>query len=157
VVGASGGLDITGAGIAFALASAVTISFFLVGLERWVRRTSPLVSSMWVALSASAALTGAAVATRSGFPTGGEAWLAVVAMGVLTSGAFTLSFLGLRRLGAVRASIVASLEPVLAAVLALVFLGEALRLGVVGGGALILAGAVAASMARGRPEPQAGP
>jgi drug/metabolite transporter (DMT)-like permease len=157
VVGASGGLDITAAGISFALASAVTISFFLVGLERWVRRTPPLVSSMWVAISASAALASAAVATGAGFPTGAEAWLAVVGMGVLTSGAFTLVFLGVRRLGAVRASIVASLEPVLAAVLALVFLGEALRLGVIGGGALILGGAVAASMARGRPEPEAGP
>lgn len=157
VVGASGGLDITTPGIAFALASAVTISFFLVALERWIRRTPPLVSSMWVAISASAALASAAVATGTRFPTGGEAWLAVVAMGVLTSGAFTLLFLGVRRLGAVRASIVASLEPVLAAVLALVFLDEALRLGVIGGGALILGGAVAASLARGRSEPEAGP
>jgi drug/metabolite transporter (DMT)-like permease len=156
VVGA-GGLDITAAGIAFALSAAVTISFFLVGLERWVRRTPPLVSSMWVAVSASAALAAAAVVTRAGLPRGGEAWLAVVAMGVLTSGAFILLFLGVRRLGAVRASIVAALEPALAAVLALVFLGEALRLGVIGGGALILGGAVAASLARGRPEPEAGP
>ena len=157
VVGASGGLDITGTGIAFALASAVTISFFLVGLEQWVRRTPPLVSSMWVAASASAALAAAALIGRTGFPTGGDAWLAMAAMGVLTSGAFTLLFLGVRRLGAVRSSIVASLEPVLAAVLALAFLGEALRLGVIGGGALILGGAVAASLARGRPEPEAGP
>jgi drug/metabolite transporter (DMT)-like permease len=157
VVGASGGLDITAAGIALALVAAVTISFFLVGLERWVRRTPPLVSSMWVAVSASVALAAAAVAARTGFPTGGQAWLAMAAMGVLTSGAFTLLFLGVRRLGAVRASIVAALEPVLAAVLALVFLGEALRLGVIGGGALILGGAVAASVARGRPEPDARP
>jgi drug/metabolite transporter (DMT)-like permease len=157
VVGATGGLDITAAGIAFALASSVAISLFLVGLERWVRRTPPLVSSVWVAMSASAALAVAAVATGARFPTGGEAWLAVVAMGVLTSGAFGLLFLGVRRLGAVRSSIVASLEPVMAAVLALAFLGEALRLGVIGGGALILGGAVAASMARGRPEPEAGP
>jgi drug/metabolite transporter (DMT)-like permease len=157
VVGTSGGLDITATGIAFALASAVAISFFLVGLERWVRRTPPLVSSMWVALSASVGLAAAAVVTGTRFPSGGEAWLAVLAMGVLTSGAFTLLFLGVRRLGAVRASIVASLEPVLAAILALVFLGEELRLGVIGGGALILAGAVAASMARGRSEPEAGP
>jgi drug/metabolite transporter (DMT)-like permease len=157
VVGASRGLDITAAGIAFALASAVAISLFLVGLERWIRRTPPLVSSVWVAISASAALAVAAVATGARFPTGGEAWLAVVAMGLLTSGAFGLLFLGVRRLGAVRSSIVASLEPVMAAVLALAFLGEALRLGVIGGGALILGGAVAASLARGRPEPEAGP
>jgi drug/metabolite transporter (DMT)-like permease len=156
VVASSGGLDITGPGIAFALASAVTISWFLVGMELWVRRTPPLVASMWVA--AGAALGHATFALSSGgsFPSDG-AWLAVIGMGVLTSGAFSLLFLGLRRLGAVRASIVASLEPVMAAVLALVFLGEALRLGVIGGGALILGGAVAASLARARPAPEAGP
>ena len=157
VVASSGGLDITGPGIAFALASAVTISWFLVGMELWVRRTPPLVASMWVA--AGAALGHATFALSSGgsFPPDGRAWLAVIGMGVLTSGAFSLLFLGLRRLGAVRASIVASLEPVMAAVLALVFLGEALRLGVIGGGTLILGGAVAASLARARPAPEAGP
>lgn len=157
VVGASGGLDITASGIAFAMASAVTISFFLVGLELWVRRTPPLVSSMWVAMMASVALATGALVTGAAFPTGGDAWLAVVGMGVFTSGAFTLLFLGVRRLGAVRSSIVGSLEPVMAAVLALVFLGEALRLGVIGGGALILGGAVVASLARATPEPEAGP
>jgi drug/metabolite transporter (DMT)-like permease len=157
VVGASGGLDITGAGIAFALAAAVTISWFLVALELWIRRTPPLVSSMWVAIAASAGHATVALSTGGGPPSGGPAWLSVVAMGVLTSAAFTLLFLGVRRLGAVRASIVASLEPVMAAVLALLFLGEALRLGVIGGGVLILGGAVAASLARARPEPEAGP
>jgi drug/metabolite transporter (DMT)-like permease len=157
VVGASGGLDITGAGIALSLASAVTISWFLVGLELWVRRTPPLVSSTWVALTASMAHATVALAAGMSLPEEGSAWLGAVAMGLLTSGAFTLLFLGVRRLGAVRSSIVASLEPVMAAVLALIFLDEALRLGVIAGGALILAGAVAASLARARPEPEAGP
>jgi drug/metabolite transporter (DMT)-like permease len=157
VVGASGGLDITGAGIALALASAVTISGFLVGLELWVRRTPPLVSSMWVALSASVAHATVALAAGLSPPGGGRTWLSVAAMGVLTSAAFTLLFLGVRRLGAVRASIVASLEPVMAAALALIFLDEALRLGVIAGGVLILGGAVAASLARAAPEPEAGP
>jgi drug/metabolite transporter (DMT)-like permease len=157
VVGASGGLDITGAGIALALASAVTISWFLVGLELWVRRTPPLVASMWVAITASVAHAAVALIAGMSLPEEGAAWLGAVAMGLLTSGAFTLLFLGVRRLGAVRSSIVASLEPVMAAVLALVFLGEALRLGVIAGGVLILAGAVAASLARARPEPEAGP
>jgi drug/metabolite transporter (DMT)-like permease len=43
---------------------------------------------------------------------------------------------------------VASLEPVATALLALIFLGEGLGAGVVGGGLLILAGAVTASVAR---------
>src|SRR5918996_2162843 len=151
VVGSSGGLDITATGIAFALASSVTISLFLIALQRWVRRTPPLVSSLWVAGSASVALATAALVGGLAFPTGATAWLAVGAMGMLTAGAFMLLFLGVRRVGAVRSSIVASLEPVMAAVLAWIFLGESLRPGVVGGGALILGGAVAASLARARP------
>jgi drug/metabolite transporter (DMT)-like permease len=78
-------------------------------------------------------------------------------MGLLTAGAFSLLFLGVRRLGAVRTSIISSLEPVAAALLALGFLGEALRPGVLLGGSLILGGAVAASLARGVPDPEAGP
>ncbi|MGH2766010.1 MAG: DMT family transporter [Actinomycetota bacterium] len=158
VVASSGGLDISALGIAFALASAVTISFFLIGLEALVRRTSPLAASMWIALSASAGHGTYAIASGTGrFPMWPDEWVAIAAMGVLTSGAFSLLFLGVRRLGAVRSSIISSLEPVAAAMLALAFLGEALRAGVLLGGLLILAGAVAASFARSVPEPEAGP
>jgi drug/metabolite transporter (DMT)-like permease len=158
VVASSGGLDISGSGIAFALASAVTISFFLIGLAAMVRRTSSLASSMWIALSAGAAHGVFTVASGTGrVPAWPGEWVPIMAMGLLTAGAFSLLFLGIRRLGAVRSSIISSLEPVAAAVLALIFLGEPLRFGVVAGGALILAGAIAASLARGTPGPEAGP
>lgn len=157
VVVSSGGLDITTLGIVFALTSAFTISFFLIGLETLVRRTSPLASSMWIALAASAGLAGFAVASGARLPTWPDEVLPIVAMGALTAGAFSLLFLGVRRLGAVRASVISSLEPVAAALLALAFLGELLRPGVLLGGLLILGGAVAASLARGVPEPEAGP
>lgn len=157
VVASSGGLDITTLGVVFALASAVTISFFLIGLETLVRRTPPLVSSMWIALSASAGHVTVALISGSRLPAWPEEWLPIVAMGLLTAGAFSLLFLGVRRLGAVRTSIISSLEPVAAALLALGFLGEALRPGVLLGGSLILGGAVAASLARGVPDPEAGP
>jgi drug/metabolite transporter (DMT)-like permease len=75
-------------------------------------------------------------------------------MGVLTAGAFFLLFVGLRRVGAVRSSVIASLEPVAAAVLAAIFVGEPIRGGVLAGGVLILVGAVAATLARGGPEPE---
>jgi drug/metabolite transporter (DMT)-like permease len=154
VIGSSGGLDISAAGIAFALASALTFSFYLILADRTLRRTAPLISAMWVSLSASASLGAFSVVSGTGELPESGAILSVVAMGLLTAGAFFFLFLGLRRIGAVRTSIVASLEPVAAAVLALVFLGEALRLGVLAGGALILGGAIAASLARGVPEPE---
>ncbi len=155
VVASSGGLDITGPGIVFALASAATISFFLIGLEALIRETRSLASSLWIAMAAGAAHATFAVGSGTGrWPEWPDEWVPLLSMGVLTSGAFSLLFLGVRRLGAVRSSIIASLEPVAAALLAFAFLGEALRLGVLAGGFLILGGAVAASTARGVPDPE---
>ena len=157
VVASSGGLDITAAGIGFALAAAVTFSGYLVGADLWLKRTSSLAAAMWVSASAAAALAASAVASGDGrLPTGGTEWLLVAGMGILTAAAFFCLFLGLRRLGAVRSSIIAALEPVSTAVLALLILDEGLSGGVVAGGALIVTGAVAASIARKRPEPQPG-
>ena len=154
VVASSGGLDITALGIGFALASAFTIAFFLIGVDTLITRTPSLASSMWIALSASAAHTTFALVSGTGRLLHAEEQIPVLSMGVLTSGAFFLLFLGVRRLGAVRASIISSLEPVAAAGLALAFLAESVRLGVLAGGALILGGAVAATLARGVREPE---
>ena len=154
VITSSGGLDISAAGILFALGSAVTFSVYLITADQAIRRTAPLVSAMWISASAAISLGIYSLASGTGELPRGSALLSVVAMGALTAGAFTLLFLGLRRVGAVRTSIIASLEPVAAAVLAFAFLGETLRGGVLAGGLLILGGAVAASMARGVPEPE---
>jgi drug/metabolite transporter (DMT)-like permease len=149
VVASAGGLDITMAGVILALGSSVTFSLYLVGAERSVRATSSPAAAMWVSLSAAAGLALLAMVTgEARLPAGAAEWIPVAGMGIFTSGAFFCLFAGLRRIGAVRTSIVASLEPVATALLALVFLGEALGAGVVGGGLLILAGAVTASVAR---------
>jgi drug/metabolite transporter (DMT)-like permease len=155
VITSSGGLDISGPGIAFSLASAGTFSLYLLAVDAVLRRTSSLVAAMWVSLSAAAALGAVAPAAGGRLPAGTE-WLSVTGMGILTGGAFVLLFLGLRRVGAVRTAIIASLEPVATALLALWFLAEPIRPGVAVGGLLILAGAVTASLARRVPEPEAG-
>jgi drug/metabolite transporter (DMT)-like permease len=155
VVTSSGGLDITTLGLVFAFGSAVTFSFYLLGAEASLRSTPSLVAAMWVSLAASVTLGGTSGITGTGrLPAGANDWVMVLAMGVLTAGAFFLLFLGLRRVGAVRTSIIASLEPVAAALLARAFIDEPLRLGVVGGGLLILAAAVASSLAREVRRPQ---
>ncbi len=157
VVATAGGLDITTAGVVLALASSVTFSLYLVGAERSVKETSSPAAAMWVSLSAAAGLALFAAVTGQARPPAGSAeWILVGGMGAFTAGAFFCLFAGLRRIGAVRTSIVASLEPVATALLALIFLGEALGAGVVGGGLLILAGAITASVARrGVAEPEA--
>ncbi|HEX2029987.1 MAG TPA: DMT family transporter [Actinomycetota bacterium] len=157
VVASSGGLDITATGIGFALAAAVAFSGYLVGADLWLKRTSSLAAAMWVSAAAAAALaTYAAVSGGGRLPPDGPGWLLVTGMGALTAAAFFCLFLGLRRLGAVRSSIIAALEPVSTSLLAVWILGERLSEGVVAGGVLILAGAVAAGIARKGPEPQPG-
>lgn len=158
VVGSSGGLAITTAGVVFALGSALTFSLYLIGADIALRKTSALVSSMWVAASASLALLAVSLVSGTGrLPADGREWAAVLGMGSFTAGAFTALFEGLRRLGAVRTSIVAALEPVMATAFAIALLGEPLRLGTVGGGVLILSGAIAATLARRGPADRAVP
>lgn len=150
VVASSGGLDITGTGIAFAIASAATFAFYLIGAERTLRDTSSNVGATWTSGAAAVALGAYVLVTGTGELPHGSEWWPVIFMGVGTAGAFAALFAGLRRLGAVRTAIVAALEPLTTAVLAIAFLDEPIRAGTVGGGTLILVGAIAASLARAR-------
>jgi drug/metabolite transporter (DMT)-like permease len=152
VIVSSGGLDITTVGIAFALASAFTFAVYLTGADAVLRRTNALTGSMWVSAAAGVALAVFAGATGSAeLPDGGGQWAAVAATAAFTAGAFVCLFAGLRRLGAVRTSIVSAMEPLVASMLAVIFLNESLRPGTIWGGVLILAGAIAASLARRQP------
>jgi len=72
-------------------------------------------------------------------------------MALATSGAFAFLLEGLQRIGAVRTAIVSALEPFFAAVFGTVFLAEPLGWGVAVGGLLIVAGAIAAALARATP------
>ncbi len=155
VVVAGGGVDIDGAGILFALGSALTFAFYLVGADAVLRNTNSLVGAMWVSGSASIGLALFALVTGDAeFPAGWREWWPVLGTGAFTAGAFVCLFSGLRRLGAVRTSIISATEPLTAATLAAIFLGEVISVGTIWGGALILAGAIAASLARTRPAPE---
>jgi drug/metabolite transporter (DMT)-like permease len=152
VVVSSGGLDITTAGILFAFGSAFSFALYLTIVDAVIKRTNALTGSMWISGTAGGALAVFVAASDSAaFPHGFGQWAAVVGTAVFTAGAFVCLFAGLRRLGPVRASIVAATEPLAASILAVIFLHEQLRPGTVGGGVLILAGAVAASLARREP------
>ena len=155
VVVAGGGVDIDGTGILFALGSALTFAFYLIGADAVLRRTNSLGGAMWVSGSASLALAIFALVTGAAQPpVGWEEWGPVLGTGAFTAGAFVCLFSGLRRLGAVRTSIISATEPLTAATFAAIFLGEVVSTGTVWGGSLILAGAIAASVARARPAPE---
>jgi drug/metabolite transporter (DMT)-like permease len=151
VVVGSGGLEITAAGIAWALAAAAVFAAYLTGADGVLVRTNSLTGSMWV--SGAAGITLAAVAAASGnatLPATAHQWLSAVAVAACTAGAFVCLFAGLRRLGPVRTSIIAASEPLCAAVLSVVVLDERLRSGTVVGGVLIMAAAIGAAFARTR-------
>ena len=152
VVLAGGSAAIDSTGVGFALGSALTFSLYLVGAGSVLKRTNSLTGSMWVSAAAGIALGVFAEATgRAQLPRGWHQWGPVIGMAAFTAGAFVCLFAGLRRLGAVRTSIVAATEPLAAAALAVIFLSERLHAGTVLGGMLILAGAIAASIARRGP------
>jgi drug/metabolite transporter (DMT)-like permease len=149
VVLAGGRAAIDATGVAFALGSAFTFSLYLTGADVVLKRTNSLAGAMWVSGAAAVALFCWAGATGTAeWPRGWHQWGPVLGMAACTAGAFFCLFAGLRRLGAVRTSIVAATEPLAAAGLAVAFLGESLRAGTIVGGVLILAAAIAASLAR---------
>jgi drug/metabolite transporter (DMT)-like permease len=149
VVAAGGGVDIEGLGVVFALSAALTYAAYLLGAEHVLKRTNSLVGAMLIGLGAGAGLAIFALASGQGrWPTSWDQWWRVLSMGVLTAGAFVCLFEGLRRLGALRTAIISSTEPLAVAVLAAMFLGERISAWTAVGGLLILAGAVAASVAR---------
>ncbi len=153
VVGSGGGIDISTVGIVLALASSVMFSAYFLGAEATLRETPSLTGAAWVAGSASAALAATALVTGNAeLPESSAQTLTLLAMGGLTAVAFVTLFGALRRLGAVRTSVVMATEPVAAAAFAIAFLEEPLRALMVLGGVLIVMGAVGASVARGAPE-----
>jgi drug/metabolite transporter (DMT)-like permease len=149
VVTTGAGLVIAAAGVAFALAAAVTFSAYLVGTDIVLRRTSPWTSAMWVSGGASVGLF--VYVTLTGRFTApvvpADRW-SILVMGVATSGAFVCLLGALQRIGAVRTAIVSATEPLAAAILGFLILGETVRLGTALGGTLILGAAILASIAR---------
>lgn len=149
VVVAGGGIDIRPLGVVFALASALTYAIYLTGAGMTLHRTHTLVGAMIVSFAAAAGLSLYALGTgQARWPVGWSQWGPIVGMGVLTAGAFGCLLGGIRRLGALRTAIVSAGEPLAVAMLAAIFLAEATRRTTAIGGLLILAGAVAASVAR---------
>jgi drug/metabolite transporter (DMT)-like permease len=136
--------------VVLALAAAGTYSVYLVLSERAMVRTDPLTSAIWMGASAAIGLAiGAIVSGTATWPCGWHQWGPLTGMALFTAGAFACLFGGLRRLGALRTAILSATEPLTAAVLAAIFLGESIGGWTALGGAFILAGAIAASVARG--------
>jgi drug/metabolite transporter (DMT)-like permease len=146
------GVQVSWAGVAFALGSALTFSLYLVGADAVLKKTNSLAGAMWVSGSAAVGLALYAIVSGAAeWPSGWHQWGPVLGTAAFTAGAFFCLFAGLRRLGPVRTSIVAATEPLAASTLAAIFLHQHVGVGVVVGGVLILASAITASLSRRPP------
>jgi drug/metabolite transporter (DMT)-like permease len=149
VVSTGAGLQIETLGVVLALSSAITFSCYLVGADAVLRRTNALTSAMWVSAGASIGLFLYANAIGHWrLPAGSNEWFLLLGMGLASAAAFVCLMEGIQRIGAVRTAIVSALEPLAAATLAWLFLGEVVTWGIAIGGTLILVAAVTASLAR---------
>jgi drug/metabolite transporter (DMT)-like permease len=136
----AGALDPLGA--ALGLGAAVVYSAYILVSEGVAARMRPSLLSALVCSGAAISLTAGSALLgelRPGELTvAGWGWLAALAV-VSTVAAISLFFAGLRRVGATTASILATVEPLVTALLAFLVFGEVLGGVQVAGGALVLA------------------
>ena len=141
VVRAYDAADLDAAGLAFAFGAAVTFAFYMVSSERAGRRYEPPTTLLWAFGFAS--LFWAVVQPWWSFPfadfESSDALLqglGVIVVGTLFP--FLLIVSALRHLPAPRAAVVATLEPVLAAVFAWIVHDEALQAIQIAGGCVVI-------------------
>lgn len=145
VVAGAGAGALDSLGVALGLGAAVVYSTYILVSDGIARRVPPLLLSALVC-------TGAAVTLASGSALMGElrpaevsaaGWASLAGLAlVATVAAISLFFAGLRRAGPTKASILATVEPLVTVVLAFIAFGETLGWVQVLGGALVLGGVV---------------
>jgi DME family drug/metabolite transporter len=151
VAGGGGGESrISAAAVAWGLVSGLSYAvYYLFGKRYFARYEAPTLFLYALPIGALSLLPAVRFAPKSA-----AAWLAILFIAVVpTYLAYLLYAHGLRRVEATRAAMVATLEPVVAAVVAYIAWGERLGVAATFGGALVLAGVLAATTARGAPQP----
>lgn len=137
--GARGGHPV---GIALVLLAMSSLSVYIVASRR-VLVSLPGQGSAAVMISATAAVFGVVALATGSFELGGgprAAWLVALLALVSTALPITLFIVGLKRIGAGRAAIYSTIEPVVTVAAAAALLGERIAPIQYGGGGLILAG-----------------
>jgi len=146
VVGLPGAGDRDALGLALGAGAGALYAAYLLASERWLGGVSPLASTGHLALVAGLYFAGLAAAQgQLHVPDTPEQWGVILGMAVVATLIAVPALYGaVARLGAARASLLGTLEPLFTVALAFLILAEPLRPAVLIGGALILAGAVLA-------------
>ena len=146
VIGLPTASDGTPLGFSLAALAGASYAVFFVISGRVFKHANPIALTAHASLGSAAifALLGAFTNTLT-LPTRGDAWGVILGAVIFSSIlAIPLAFYAIKQLGATKASLLLTLEPLFVTGLALVFLGEGLSLSKVIGGALIIMGALLA-------------
>jgi drug/metabolite transporter (DMT)-like permease len=145
-------------GVALGLAAAVVYSaYILVGEVLAARVPGPSLTALVCTGAAASLAAGSALLgdlRLGGLTAAGWGWLACLAL-LSTVVAIGLFFAGLRRVGPTNAAVLATVEPLVAAVLAFAVFGEALAPVQLAGGALIIVAVFALQLRTRRCRPRA--
>lgn len=146
IVGLPGPADHDRTGLLLGALTAVMYALYLLGNEHLLRGQPPLRATAYTTLTAGLYFTGYAVFTHQyQVPSEPAHWGIVLGMAFMaTLIPVPALFAAIQRLEAASASLIATLEPLFAVLLAALILGEPLRPTLIGGGLLILGGAVMA-------------
>lgn len=143
MVGTPASSTLSTVGVFLALGTALLYAIYLPALQHVQKNIEPATSSFYLILGVFAAfLAVSVVGGKLALPESTELWGYIVLLAVLSTVlAFSALISGLRVLGPVRTSIIATIEPFFTAMLGAILLGQGISRNTVTGGALI-AGAV---------------
>ncbi len=152
VVGIPGAGDQNALGLGLAAGAGFLYAVYLLASERWLLGVSPLAATAHMALVSGVWFTVLAGAGgQLGVPHGWAQWGVIGGMALVSTIIAVPALYGaITRLGAARASLLGTLEPLFTVLLAFLILHEPLRPAVLLGGVLILGGAVLAQKRRAR-------
>ena len=129
-------------GFVFGLGAALVYSVYIVAGNRLLQNTNPLVTTTYVCASAAVVfLVSGLVSDSLNWALPLEGWLSIIGIALLATIVGIVGFFaGMSRIGAINASIISTLEPVITVLLSVALLHEKITLLQVGGGILILGG-----------------
>jgi drug/metabolite transporter (DMT)-like permease len=129
--------------IALGIGSALFLSAYVILVGPVTRRAGAAPAATIVMLSAAAVVGTIALTRGDAFPQSPNAWAGALSLAIVSTLIAMTAFLaGLKRIGAVRASTISTLEPITTVVVSALFLHEDFTLVQAIGGALILIAAV---------------
>lgn len=127
-------------GIALGILAAAIYAVYITIGGRIAQHTDPLAATLVVMATAALGNGFFAVAAGDALPSGAMAWAAIAAIALFSTVIAICTFLvGIKYIGAARASIVSTLEPVVTIFLGVLFLGESVSPQQLAGGAMVLA------------------